>query len=103
MVCHLNTGLALQLVFSWNSNTSYLNSKCVRAKRGVQKHSLSQFSQHVISSGHIPGKLSLDSEPTFPSGLACDPGTRFHWQSPPVSSCLLLHPVSKRTKRTQDF
>lgn len=91
-------------VFSWNSNTSYLNSKCVRAKRGVQKHSLYQFSQHVTSSGHIPGKLSLDSEPSFPIGLSV-----WSWdkvslaESPPLSSCLLLHPVFKRTERTQDF
>ena len=53
---------------SRNSNTSYLNSKCIWAKTVLKKHLLQRL-LHVIKLTHIPGKLFLASEQSFPIGL----------------------------------
>ena len=70
---------------SRNSNTSYLNSKCTWAKTVLKKHLLQRLLQHVIKLTHIPGKLFLASEWSFPIGLpwvfpAVDSGKEPTWQ-----------------------
>lgn len=44
---------------------------------------------HYKTPAHIPGKLFLASGPSFP--VTVGPGALTHWQSSPLSGCLLMH------------